>query len=85
MTSTQRTRLMLVEIDQQTLDDMFKKVLVEDWKSIKREIKDLKSREVLLDHHKEDLKYTKKNKKAYERLIRYTHTHDESEEILGRK
>jgi len=74
---------MLVEIDQETLDRMFKQTLVKDWELIKKEIKTLKHKSILLDHHKEELKFMKKTKKSYERVIRYCYSNDEANEILG--
>ena len=76
---------MLIDIDPETLDDIVRKVLVEDWKRVRHEVRSLKNKETLLPHHEEDLKDMKKVKKAYETLIRYTHKHDEAFEILGKR
>jgi len=76
---------MKIEIDHEAFDGIFKAILVDDLRAIKEEIKRLKGIETPYQHHKEDLKDQKKLKKAYERLIRYTHTAMEAEEILGKK
>lgn len=76
---------MLINIKDETLDDMFRAVLVADWMRVKQEVKELKEKEHLLPHQQEDLAYSKKIKKAYERIIRYVYTHDEAEEIIGKR
>ena len=76
---------MLIELKEDTVDEMFRKMIVEDWKRVKQEIRRLKEHDSLLPFQREDLEYNKKIKKAYERIIRYNHTHDEAEEIIGKK
>ena len=76
---------MLVEIDQETLDRVFRQTLVEDLKRIQDEIDRLKSRETLPSHLEQDLRYNKKMKKACELLIRYNFSYEEVVEILGKK
>jgi len=75
---------MLVEIDIETLDNIFKQTLIKDLQTVKEEIKRLKDIQPPASHHIEDLKYQKKLKKAYKCLIRYTHSYDEAQEILGK-
>ena len=75
---------MLVEIKEEALDDLYRKMIVEDWRLVKQEIKSLKKYENLPPHRQEDLKYSKKLKKAYERIIRYHYTRDEALEIIGK-
>lgn len=76
---------MKIEIDTEFCDQLFKQILVEDWKLVKMELNRLKSIENPLSHHLEDLKIQKKLKKAYETIIRYTHSYDEANEIVGVK
>lgn len=76
---------MKIEIDSEAFDDIFKAILVDDWSNINKEIKRLKDIDSPYKHHVEDLKYQRKLKKAYERLIRYTHASYEAEEILGKR
>jgi hypothetical protein len=75
---------MLVELKQDALDDLYRKMIVEDWKLIKYEIKSLKGKENLPPHRQEDLDNIKKLKKAYERIIRYHYTREEALEIIGK-
>jgi len=76
---------MIVEIDQETLDRVFRQNLVEDLKRVQQDIDRLKVKETLPLHLEEDLRYNKKIKKAYELLIRYNFSYDEAVEILGKK
>jgi len=76
---------MKIEIDIDAFDDIFKAIIIDDWTNAKSEVNRLKSIDNPQRHHKEDLKYYKKLKKAYERIIRYTHASMEAEEILGKK
>lgn len=75
---------MLVEIKEEALDDLYRKMIVEDWSLIKVEIRDLKRKENLIPCQKEDLVNLKKLKKAYEKIIRYHYTRDEALEIIGK-
>lgn len=75
---------MLVEIKEEALDDLYRKLIVEDWKLIKVEIRDLKRKENLIPCQKEDLVNLKKLRKAYEKVIRYHYTRDEALEIIGK-
>lgn len=76
---------MKLEIDSSAFDDIFKAILIEDWKTVKGEVNRLRSIESPYSHHLDDIKYNKKLKKAYERIIRYVCSHGEAEEILGKK
>lgn len=76
---------MLIDLKQETADDIFKKILIEDWSRLKQEVKEYKENENLLPHQQEDFNYSKKLKKAYERIIRYICTSDEADEIIGKK
>lgn len=76
---------MKIEIDITAFDEIFKAIIVEDWQNTKKECDRLKAIENKFTHHKEDLKYQKKLKKAYERIIKYAFTAMEAEEILGKK
>lgn len=73
---------MKIDLNQEFCDQIFKQILVEDWETIKKEIKRLNKFENRINHL-EDIKYQKKIKKAYETIIRYTHSYDEANEIVG--
>jgi hypothetical protein len=77
--------LMLVDLDLESVEKIYLHNLIEDWQHVKRELKEYKGKETLLPHQKEDFKYLKKMKKAYEHIIRYSHCEADSEEILGPK
>lgn len=83
---------MKIEVDRyssEALDQLFNAILIEDWKNVRDEYKRIKKRikaeqdenfgHVLI----EDLKYNKKVKKAYETIIRYCLSHEESTQLLG--
>ena len=77
---------MLVELRSEVFDDLFKKILIEDWKNVKSEIKRLKRLENRTrDGYEQELKFHKKLKKSYEYIIKYTHSYEEAEEIIGKK
>jgi hypothetical protein len=85
---------MKIEIDRYSsdaLDELFNAILIEDWRNVKDECKRLKSslkKKIPEDHPyynnvKEDLKNSKKTKKAYETIIRYCLSYDRATELLG--
>lgn len=76
---------MKLEIDVNAFDDIFKAILIKDWENVKGECERLKSIESNFVGHKDEIKYNKKLKKAYERIIRYVCSYMEAEEILGKK
>lgn len=76
---------MKIEIDVDAFDDIFKAILIKDWENVKGECRRLKSIESSFTGHKEEIKYNKKLKKSYERIIRYVCSYTEAEEILGKK
>jgi hypothetical protein len=76
---------MKLEIESDAFDDLFKAILIDDWKKVKGEGMRLRSSENLYPNQKDEIKYNKKLRKAYERIIRYVCTYYEAEEILGKK
>lgn len=76
---------MKIEIETDAFDDIFKAILIDDWKKVKEEGKRLNSSEITFSTHEDEIKYNKKLRKAYERIIRYVCTYYEAEEILGKK
>ena len=77
---------MKVNLNYEAVDGIFKSVLVDDWKSIKAELiemKALKKQVQLPPHRLEDYKHQKKLKKAYEALIRYYFWSGEAESIIA--
>ena len=76
---------MKIEIDCEAFDDIFKAILIKDWENVKGECRRLKSKETKYICDEDELKYNKKLKKSYERIIRYVCSHQEAEEIIGKR
>lgn len=76
--------MMEVKLNYEAVEEIFKSTLVEDYESLKKDIKTLKRKETLLPHQEIDLKSYKKTKKAYARVISYVFTHEEARAVLGK-
>lgn len=63
---------MKVELSSDAVDSIFRDVLIQDYKSLKQDIKRLKDKKPnLQSYQKEDLKANKRYKKAMEILLEY--------------
>lgn len=64
--------MMKVELSNDAVDNIFRSVMIQDYKSLKDDIKRLKDKKPnLQDYQKEDLKANKRYKKAMEVLLEY--------------
>lgn len=63
---------MKVELSSDAVDSIFRDVLIQDYKSLKQDIKRLKDKKPNLQaYQKEDLKANKRYKKAMETMLEY--------------
>ena len=84
---------MKIEIDRysaEALDELSNAILIEDWQNVKSECKRLKRQIRSYDPNdkyrkilKEDLKTSKKTRKAYETIMRYCLSPERISELLG--
>jgi rRNA-processing protein FCF1 len=72
------------------LDEILNALVIEDWQTVKDEVKRLKRRlkdeNINVSYKKtleEDLKFNKKVKKAYETILRYCLPYERAKELLG--
>ena len=64
--------MMKVELSSDAVDSIFRSVMIQDYKSLKDDIKRLKDKKPnLQEYQKEDLKANKRYKKAMEVLLEY--------------
>lgn len=64
--------MMKVELSSDAVDNIFRSILIQDYKSLKEDIKRLKDKKPDLQaYQKEDLKANKRYKKAMEVLLEY--------------
>jgi hypothetical protein len=77
-----------IELQADTLDAIFKQILVEDYRSLCRDIKALKKERKtsgLKEYQIEDLSDNIRYRDALKIAITYYFAHDEAREILGKK
>lgn len=77
-----------IELQADTLDAIFKQILVEDYRSLCRDIKALKKERKasgLKEYQIEDLSDNIRYRDALKTAITYYFAHDEAREILGKK
>lgn len=72
-----------IEVSDNTVDMIFRDILVEDYIRLCQDIKDLEHR-YLEAWEIEDLENNKKYKKAFKTILRYYLTHDEANELIQR-
>lgn len=75
---------MQVQLNYEAIEEIFKSVLVEDYKRLKKDIKELKRCHKGEYNQVEDLKDMKRVKKAYVEVIRYAFHEVEAMSILGK-
>lgn len=76
-----------IELQADTLDDIFKQILVEDYRSLCRDIKALKKERKtsgLKEYQIEDLSDNIRYRDALKTAITYYFAHDEAQVILGK-
>lgn len=71
-----------IEISYETADDLVLSVLKDQYSSILLDISALKIKKTLKPHEEEDLKYNKKLKKHFAKVIRYFMTQEEAERFF---
>jgi pimeloyl-CoA synthetase len=77
-----------IEIETDTLDAIFRQIIVEDYRSLCRDIKALKKERKtngLMEYQIEDLSDNIRYRDALKIAITYYFAHDEAREILGKK
>lgn len=72
------------------IDDIFNEILIEDWRNVRSECKRLKRQIKYIPENdeyrkilEEDLKVSKKTRKAYETIMRYCLSPERIDELLG--
>jgi hypothetical protein len=75
----------IVKLGYQQRENIFKKMLLEDWEMINKDIRSLKSKEYLTDLDKENLKSWKKYRKGFKTTIKYYFPFDEATKIIKGK
>ena len=74
-----------VELSDNTIDMIFRDILVEDYIRLCRDIKDLEADEGNLEsYQREDLMNNKYYRKGFKKILRYYLTHNEAEELIKR-
>jgi hypothetical protein len=74
---------MNVDLDYEVVTDLFKAVLVEDYRTNLKEIRKLQHKEILPDYVKEDLIYSLRLANAMETLMKYYFTSEEAKRIIN--
>jgi hypothetical protein len=75
----------IVKLGYQQRENIFKKMLLEDWEFINKDIRSIKSSSCRTPAQEEDLKSWKSYKKAFKLLIKYYFPHDEATKIIEGK
>jgi hypothetical protein len=75
----------IVKLGYQQRENIFKKMLLEDWDILSKDIRNYKRNELLPPHQKEDLKSWKKYRKGFKKVIKYYFPHDEATKIIKGK
>jgi len=73
---------MMIEISNETVDSLFRDMLIKDYGYMIEDIKRLEAREELPKHLKEDLEYNKELAGAFEALLRYYLPISEANELI---
>lgn len=63
--------MMKVELSSEAVDNIFRDVMIQDYKNLKSDIRNLKDSKDLKPYQKEDLKANKRYKKAMEIMLEY--------------
>lgn len=74
-----------VELTDETVDMIFRDILVEDYIRLCRDIKELEANEGKLESwEREDLENNKYYRKGFKKILRYYLVHSEAEELINR-
>ena len=74
-----------VELTDETVEMIFRDILVEDYIRICRDIKELEANEGKLESwEREDLENNKYYRKGFKKILRYYLVHSEAEELINR-
>lgn len=72
-----------IDISYEAADDMFRDILIKDYKGLREQLRSLESAAQLLDYEREDLEDTRRWVNAMEVLMEYYLSHEERLEVLG--
>ena len=74
-----------VELTDETVEMIFRDILVEDYIRLCRDIKELEANEGKLESwEREDLENNKYYRKGFKKILRYYLVHNEAEELINR-
>jgi hypothetical protein len=74
-----------VELTDETVEMIFRDILVEDYIRLCRDIKELEANEGKLESwEREDLENNKYYRKGFKKILRYYLVHGEAEELINR-